>query len=403
LKLKTCYYCGTKYNAEEVCCPLCGQTEVEQEALDEVPAKVAAVPDVDDDADFPEETVRRPSRSRRRQQNIASTVVCIILALIVVAGIVFILHSLGVFRPSEPKEPTSEQGGNLDVPVDPVDPNTPVACESIAVLPTSVSLNAIGQQVRLDVSLQPEACTEQVVFASDNEAVATVSDNGVLLSVGEGTAVITVTCGTQSATVEVVCDFSGSEPPAPSVPEVPDADLSKAYLNLTDFTMFTAGEVVRLRVKGLPEGAAVSVEWSIDDSAVATIEDGRVVAVASGTTKVHALLNGEKKLSCIVRCSKKVSEEPVDTDSPKLSHTDVTLRKFGETFVISLSKDSVKYAGVTWTSEDPSICTVDASGVVSAVSSGTTKVVGTYEEKTYSCIIRCHLPEVTEDNPPSSV
>jgi hypothetical protein len=43
------------------------------------------------------------------------------------------------------------------------------------------------------------------------------------------------------------------------------------------------------------------VTFSSDNESIATFVDGKVVAVGSGTTKVHAEYNGEK-VSCIIRC-----------------------------------------------------------------------------------------------------
>ena len=101
----------------------------------------------------------------------------------------------------------------------------------------------------------------------------------------------------------------------------------------------------------------------------------------------------------MVRCVVPEETEPVDESLLNMSHTDVTLNTVGESFNIYLYKDDTRYAGVKWTSENEEVCVVNEDGRVTAVAAGTTKVVGVYEEKTYSCIVRCNLPaaEVTTE------
>ena len=48
--------------------------------------------------------------------------------------------------------------------------------------------------------------------------------------------------------------------------------------------------------------AKTDIIWSTDNSNVATIDNGKVVAVGGGTTKIHAEYNGTK-VSCIIRCN----------------------------------------------------------------------------------------------------
>ena len=86
---KTCYYCGTKYPIEDECCPLCGQTEIEPEALDETPVEITTEPEVDN-------SVEERQQRRNKNANLVSTIICIVLAIAVVAGALFILNTLGV-------------------------------------------------------------------------------------------------------------------------------------------------------------------------------------------------------------------------------------------------------------------------------------------------------------------
>ena len=381
--MKTCYYCGTKYTEDETQCPLCGQTEVERGPVRQETAYVAPVVEAEDDEmDYEPRRKEKPAGGR----NIVSTIICVLLALFVVAGIFFILHSVGVFDSGE-KTPAGNDP-SLNLPVDPDVPGTGSPCTDLVVTPVSLDFVAAGISYNLSVVTTPAETSDKLTFTSSDENVVTVSETGAVLSVGAGQATITVTCGTQTKTVAVNCEFE-VVPPAPSV------DLDKVSLSLTDFTLFKVGETATIRVKGLPEGAVVDVEWSIDDESIATIEDGKVTAVAKGTTNAYATIEG-KKFKCIVRCSiKEESSEPVDENLLNISHEDVTLFRPGETFTIRLYKDNVRYAGVAWSSDNEAVCTVNEEGRVTAIGKGTTTIKGVYEGKTYTCIVRCSFSNAT--------
>ena len=384
MKLKTCYYCGTKYSPDQDACPLCGQTEIEQP---DYPDEVEQNPNKKEGKrKMREEYPERRRRTSKKNSSLISTIICIVLALIVIIGIVVIFNAFDGFSSDKP----AGSNPQVDLPID--QPDGVIACTAIDVGNNEVNLEAKGRTHQLVVTLEPSDCNEKPLFVSSDETVAIISQDGVITAMGPGVASLTITCGKITTNVTVVCDFP-LEPVTPVVPNPPvqpsDVDYELLSLSLTDFTLFSVGETATIRVKGVPENAEVSVEWLIDDPEIATIENGKVTAVSKGTTKAYAVIDGKKELSCWVRCALPENAEPVDENAPKLSHTDVTLRKSGEEFTIRLYKDNTRFAGVEWSSGDTTICTVDEFGLVTAVGNGTTKITGVYEGKTYTCIVRC--------------
>ena len=429
MKLKVCYYCGTKYAEDVERCPLCGQTEVEPEALDEVPAAVSAEP-VEEVAARPakEKKVKaeKPKKERepfeeqpvvQRDSNGGAIAVCVILALIVLAGIAFILHSVGVFGGEGPKTPIeTAPDSSLNLPVEPSTTDGELTCEAITVAPTSLNLGAEGIKTKLSVLLLPAGCKDPVTFTSSDEKIVTVTADGEVTSVGQGTATVTVTCGTQTAVVDVVCAFESTTPitPAPSTPSAPstvtDWELKDVTLSTEDFTLFNVGETATIRLKGLPENKVVDVKWESSDSGIATVANGKVTAVASGKATVTATVGG-KKLTCIVRCNLKdapaAPQQPTTGDQPstgdttattvdniiKLRSYDVTFSREGEFAYNTIYRDNTRLVGENWTSADPGVCKVevmaDNSAKMTAVAPGTTTITVTYEGKTYECVVRC--------------
>ena len=105
------------------------------------------------------------------------------------------------------------------------------------------------------------------------------------------------------------------------------------------------------------------------------------------------------KLTCVARCNLGTTAENTESaenttalGTLSLNLTDVSLFSVGESFTLSL-RDAAgnKASGVSWSSGNGGVCSVDANGRVSALGSGMTTVKATYNGQTYSCIIRCNF------------
>lgn len=262
-------------------------------------------------------------------------------------------------------------------------PAATVTCTALTLSTNTVTFEEAEQFYGITYTREPADCTEEVVFSSDNESIATVNQQGKIVAVNAGSAVITAKCGTQTASCLVTCDFKVVDEEQPSG----DEELS---LNNTDMTFFSPGEQFTLAVKGAPEEADIT--YSSADASVATVSDrGVITAMGSGTTTITVYVGGRDPFSCIVRCNLDSSAEAPD-GSYSISHSDVTMSLMGEYFKLRLlDSNGDAVSGVSWSSGDSSICTVDASGVVTAAGSGTTTVSTTYGGSTYQCIVRCNL------------
>ena len=380
MEKKKCYYCGTEYPLEDACCPICEQTEIEPEAIDEAPAEI-----MEDTAPAVSAKADRVEKKQKRA-NVISTIVCILLGIAVVAGVLFILNTLGVI--SFDKAPANETSLTL-----PVEDPTPadVLCTGVDVAPATTEFIAEGNTIALAVTVSPVNCTEKILFASSDETVATVTDTGVVTCVANGTAEITVTCGEFAKSVQVTCTIEDETEDETTVPE----EEMNPVLSSVDFTLFETGETAKLYVTGIAEDA--TVEWTSSNPAVASVEDGTVTALGRGTATISAKI-GDVTLKCIVRCNLPESAAPVITpDNTEnntgntdiiISHDDVTIA-FGESFLVRLVQDNARVQGVSWTTSNESVCTVEQNGTVVGRGTGTATVTGTYNGMTYRCIVRC--------------
>lgn len=88
------------------------------------------------------------------------------------------------------------------VAVDRVTFEEPVPCTGIELNQSTITVDKAEGTVTLTATLTPADTTDQVIWSSSNENVATV-DGGVVTVHGIGTATITATCGEQTDTASV--------------------------------------------------------------------------------------------------------------------------------------------------------------------------------------------------------
>ena len=142
-------------------------------------------------------------------------------------------------------------------------------------------------------------------------------------------------------------------------------------------------EHAALSVTGGPEDT-VNV-WTSSDPSVASVEDGIVTALATGSATITAT-RGTEQVDCVVT----VKEKDPDVEV-YLNRTDFTLSTQSPSFQmeVKVRETRKKYeGGVIWSIEDPSVATVSETGFVERVSKGTTKVTATMGTKVLECIVR---------------
>ena len=159
-----------------------------------------------------------------------------------------------------------------------------------AVPATGVTLNETALSLRptekatLTAAVAPENTTDTLVWTSSNDAVATVKD-GVVTAKSEGTATITAACGNAKAECVVTV-----LPPIPATGVTLDKTALKLY----------KGDAAKLTAMVKPEDTTdKTIVWTSSDKTIATVKDGAVTAVKTGTATITAAC-GEAKATCAV-------------------------------------------------------------------------------------------------------
>lgn len=417
MELKTCEYCGTEFNANLQQCPLCGRPvagAAAQQALEKNRSKGGArlAPR------GTKKAKRKPAQKEERIPRGFWVASCIVLGVAVLLGAFYFMYIMGyfghtstneAFQPAETTQPsdTPEDTEPDDtVPEDDgeaLPASNDIPCTSLTLSQTDVTLDEEGGWIFLTAVAMPMDSTDEIVFSSSDESVVTVTEIGMVTAVGPGEADIIVTCGSQTEVCHFVCEFETVEPEPEPDPEPdpepeengPAADGSDASLSTEDFTLFSPVEKTTLIVRDAPNGATITFESS--NSGVVTVSNaGEVTGVGSGTATITVTVNSTK-LTCIARCNWDDSEYQTgntgeETGPCTLSHVDATLFSEGESFTITLTDaNGESISGLSWSTSDSSVCSVDGSGRVTATGSGTATVSVTYGGQTYRCIVRCNF------------
>lgn len=245
----------------------------------------------------------------------------------------------------------------------------PIPVSSITLDPTSITLD-VGGTHTIQAAVSPSNATDKTVtWSSDDTGVATVS-GGIVRGVGLGTCTITASAGGKSATcrVEVQSNF------------IPVSSIS---LSQSSMTLIESGSGT-LTANVLPSDASdPSVTWRSDNTAVATVSDGTVTAVAAGTCTITATA-GEKSATCAIT----VKPSTIEVTSVSLSTTTLNLT-VGNTSTLTataLPSDATDKT-VTWTSDNTGVATVSSSGVVTAVGVGTCNITASAGGKSAKCAV----------------
>lgn len=160
-------------------------------------------------------------------------------------------------------------------------------------------------------------------------------------------------------------------------------------LSTTDFTLANLGETATIKVTS---GGSGSYTWVSEDDGIASVDStGKVTAVSGGTVNV-LVTDGKKKGTCIVRV--KATGSLPSAPSTGSSGSSGAHKLNSEDFTRPISEGSYQLkvsgvsSGITWTSSNTSVATVDSTGKVTPVGVGTATITASFNGQTLSCIVR---------------
>ena len=414
-----CDTCGAEYSETLERCPVCTYPRQGTEKV--VAAEAAAVAAKVKGGRFSSKNVKKRQKAQRKaaqdelggnpNKPLIIVIILLLIAILLVGAYIAVRFLRGAGYLDSPAKPQTT--ATTTVPTETTQPPT-VPCQGIVMEVNVLDLEALGEQKQLVATAVPADTTDVLTFVSADPAVAEVDDMGLVTAVGPGQTTITITCGDAVKSCTVVCWFQPEttgpteptdpiEPTAPSKPTDPvettaptkPADQAVLKLDQHDVTCEYAGETFKLYVKlGDSSVSRSKVTWSTSDPEVATVENGKVIAVGKGEATITAEYNGQKD-TCIVRCrfenetetkpTEGEREEPQDT-AWKASHDDVSI-VIGQTFRLRVTNSAGEEADVIWTMNKEGIISINGTKVTGRAP-GTVTLTTTVDGMTFTCIVR---------------
>jgi trimeric autotransporter adhesin len=248
------------------------------------------------------------------------------------------------------------------------------AVATVTVTPAPLSMS-VGQTTQLAATLKDASGNvlngRAVTWSSSNAGVATVSSSGLVTGVAAGPTTITATSegksGTAAVTISNVAVGSVAvQPQGPTIMQGANVQLSATVRDVN-------GVVVTDRV----------VTWATSSAAVATVSaSGVVTGVGSGSVTITATSEGKSGTTSVTVLAVPVASVTIQPASPDTVFIGYTAQ------LTAITKDAaggvLNGRAVTWHSNNTAIATVDAAGLVSGVTAGSTTITATSEGKTAS-------------------
>lgn len=239
----------------------------------------------------------------------------------------------------------SESGVEATCAITVVDPASVVT--AIQVNKKNVDLFE-GETTVIQTKIQPaKAADSSVTFTSSDPTVAQIEGDSIILGVSEGECTVYATASS-GVSAQIQVSVKG-----------PQLQLSKKNLSLK------RGGAATLQTRTQPTGLSGTITWESDDEAVATVENGKVTAVAAGEAMITARMDNGASAQC------RVLVEGVAVKKVRVQPNTLSL-EVGATSELSaaVQPENATIQDVTWSSGNEAVATVDENGKVTAVAAG---------------------------------
>lgn len=268
--------------------------------------------------------------------------------------------------------------------------------DSLSVSPASQSL-AVGQSAQFTATSTTthgqhpsttQNVTDTVSWTSSSTAVASINSSGVATAVSPGTTTISASIQgfsglvTNSATLTITGTGGGG--PASEVVALSVIPGTQSVAVPTDTSQFLA---IGTTSSGATENLTNSVNWTSSSPQIATVgaSTGLAVAVSQGTATITAIytnvsdgtaVTGTATFTVSGGASEQYTAISIIPGSQSLSASGQSsqLIALGTLGSSGLQTDVTKSQQITWSSSVPTVATVNSSGLVTGVSTGTSTI-----------------------------
>ncbi len=255
---------------------------------------------------------------------------------------------------------TTTDGTNLSASMDII---VDIKAKSVALDKTSMQITSKNSINKLVATVTPSQASQKVAWSSSNGKIATVDSKGRVKAVSNGKCKIiaTTTDGTnRTASCDVTVDVKF---------------VTGISFDFNSYTITNVNQTPVFNPNITPSDAEdKNVRWSSSNTKVATVSSSGVIkAAGNGTCKITATTIDGTNLSASFNITVNVKATKITLDKTKIK---LTTGKETEKITSSI-EPSIANKAVKYTSSNTSIATVSSDGVVTAVGSGTCRIIAT--------------------------
>ena len=251
----------------------------------------------------------------------------------------------------------------------------------------STSSMKIGEYRKLNAILTPtNASYHSINWSSSNTGVASIDSSGGLTAKSVGNTVITMTIIKGDNTSNITRSFN-----LQVISNLTDVTVSPTSINMP------LGSSKKITYSLNPtNGYYQSINWSSSNSSIASVDsNGNVTARGIGKTTIVLSINRGSGLSNLTK-NIPVTVEPVKATSVYVTPSSYNLNvNESINFTATVYPSNATIKSVTWSSNDPSIATVNQSGYVTAKSPGSTKICVRHQDLSSSYCSNVNVNPIT--------
>lgn len=223
-----------------------------------------------------------------------------------------------------------------------------------------------GDTLQLKITPTPYDASAYVTWRVNNKSRASITSDGLLTAKQTGWVTVTAT-SRQNSRVRVTRKILIVAPDSPQ----------SLSLGLSSVVM-TPGRTRQLSVTAYPLGKSNEVTWKSSRTSVATVSaSGLITARRAGTATITAT----SRVNSNVKITLKVTVQNLPAPSSLTISGAHSVAKGASTQLYVTPYPSSTSAGVTWSSSNRGVATVDSSGVVRGVKAGAVTITATSTEK----------------------
>src|SRR5688572_23243896 len=282
----------------------------------------------------------------------------------------------------------------------------PVATVTVAPASDTLAVNETVQLGATPRSASGAMLSTPVDWSSGSSQIASVSSTGLVTARQAGVTTITATSDGKTGQASILVVAPPPPPPPPPPAAVASVTVTPATTSVDSSKTVQLTAVVRDANGGTLTGRTVT--WTSLTPGVATVSaSGLVTGVKSGSAKVYALSEGKSDTATITVVTPPPPPPPAAVASVTVTPASVSVETSRTVQLTAVLRDAsgntLTGRAITWTSLNPSVATVSASGLVTGLTVGNASVYALSEGKSDTSAVTVVAPPPPPPPPPAGL